>query len=143
MAKGNAGIAAAAKGSQSKGPRRDARKERRWRTLIDEHRRSGQSVRAFCRQQKIYESSFYHWRRELSLRDREAASDDAKQPMGTSVPRSKTRPTLAPVVVIEELGAPAAPIEIVRTDGVTIRVPAGATREQLAMVLDALEHGPC
>jgi len=128
-----------AKKSTRKGPRRDVRKERRWRALLDQHRRSGQSVRAFCQSHKLHETSFYYWRRELALRDREAASGEAASQ--EAVPR--TSPALAPVVVIEELGAPAAPIEIVRTDGVTIRVPADATREQLVLVLDALEQARC
>jgi len=53
--------------------RRDDSKERKWRGLIERQRRSGQSVRAFCRSRDLHETSFYYWRREIGLRDRETA----------------------------------------------------------------------
>jgi hypothetical protein len=44
------------------------RGERRelWRRRVEEQKSSGLSVRAFCREQKLTEYSFYWWRRELS-----------------------------------------------------------------------------
>mgnify|MGYP005651368167 CR=1 FL=1 len=104
--------------------------ERKWRELIERQRLSGESVRAFCRKHELRETSFYYWRRELKLRDREAAS------------KRETSPAFAPVVLIEELGGPA-PIEIVLKDGATVRVRRGATSEQLGLVLDALERFRC
>ena len=46
----------------------ETQKERRerWRQLVAQQERSGQSVRAFCRQQKTSEYSFYQWRKRLS-----------------------------------------------------------------------------
>jgi hypothetical protein len=49
---------------------RDPQLERRWRNLIDECQRSGQTVRDFCLDHKISEPSFYAWRRESVRRDR-------------------------------------------------------------------------
>ena len=51
------------------GMKRDAGKEKVWREAIAEARRSGQSVREFCRQRGLKENLFYSWRRELKTRD--------------------------------------------------------------------------
>ena len=53
--------------------KRDASKEKFWREAIAEAVGSGQSVRVFCRQRGLKENLFYSWRRELRLRDAEAA----------------------------------------------------------------------
>jgi transposase-like protein len=53
-----------------KGPKRDMEKERRWRRLIGEAARSGQSIREFCRRKRLEECQFYAWRRELRVRGR-------------------------------------------------------------------------
>ena len=42
----------------------------KWRNLISEQGRSGQSVAAFCSERGLSRSHFYHWKRQL----REAAS---------------------------------------------------------------------
>lgn len=39
--------------------------ERRWRRIFRDHRASGQSVAAFCRQARVSQASFYAWRRRL------------------------------------------------------------------------------
>ncbi len=136
--------------------RRDGDKERAWRERIAEQLRGGGTVRAFCRERGLNENSFYHWRREIRLRDREAA-DDATTPAATAAPTSDDArcrsPALARVVVIDEprdgafvaaasLPSPPA-LEIVLGDGTTVRVPSAATREQLATVLAVLEPGRC
>ena len=121
--------------SVAKGPaRRDGDKERVWRERIADQQRGGASVRAFCRKLGLHEASFYHWRRELRLRDREAVN--------------AATPTLAPVVVIDEpfdgaMPSSSAAIEIVLGDGTTVRVPPGSTPEQLATVIAVLEPARC
>jgi hypothetical protein len=37
-----------------------------WRQRVAQQKNSGQTVRAFCREQKFSEYSFYWWRRQLS-----------------------------------------------------------------------------
>ena len=54
----------------SKGPDRDVKKWDRWRGLVDRQSRSGQSVRAFCREHGLGESAFYFWRRQLASETR-------------------------------------------------------------------------
>ena len=116
-------------------------KEREWREIIDAQRRSGESVRAFCRDRGLYEASFYRWRREIRLRDRKVVGQDVMH-------------ALAPVVVIDgprdgpRDGAAssswvATAIEILLRDGTTVRIPPDSTREQLDMVLSVLGQARC
>lgn len=44
-------------------------REREWRRILDRWKKSGLTCRAFCRREAIDENSFYHWKRELRLRD--------------------------------------------------------------------------
>jgi transposase-like protein len=53
------------------GKLRDVGKERFWRRMIQQWRRSGLSGRAFCLTHGLSESSFYAWRRTLAQRDAE------------------------------------------------------------------------
>jgi hypothetical protein len=48
-------------------------KERFWRRLVRQWRRSGLSIRAFCVERQLSEPSFYAWRRTIAQRDAEAA----------------------------------------------------------------------
>jgi len=130
---------------------RDGAKEREWRELIAEQRRGGESVRAFCLSRRLHETSFYYWRREIELRDREAGSEQAS----TATSCRKTSPLLAPVVFVDEprgdsarprdvsAARQSATIEIVLEGGTTVRVPPHSTPEQLGMVLSVLEQARC
>lgn len=116
--------------------RRDHGKEQRWREAIAEQQRGGESVRAFCLRHQLHETSFYYWRREIGLRDREVQD------------KSKARPGLAPVVLVDEpvrnsIEEDSASIEIVLDNGTVVRVPFGSTGEQLGIVLTALEQSRC
>jgi transposase-like protein len=51
---------------------RDPRKERFWRRVVQEWRKSGLSVRQFCQLRDLSEASLYAWRRTLQQRDAEA-----------------------------------------------------------------------
>ena len=50
---------------------RDTTKENYWKSQLDLWQKSGLSVRAFCKEHGIVETSFYAWRRELIIRARE------------------------------------------------------------------------
>jgi transposase-like protein len=58
----------------STGKHRNAGKERFWRRILGQWRRSGLSVRAFCRRHDLSEPSFYFWRRAIDERDRDAVA---------------------------------------------------------------------
>ncbi len=55
---------------------RDAEKEKYWTKQIALWQDSGLSVRAFCKEHGVVETSFYAWRRELIVRARESDSVD-------------------------------------------------------------------
>lgn len=40
-----------------------------WRQRVAQQKSSGQTVRAFCRENKLSECSFYQWRRQLGTAD--------------------------------------------------------------------------
>jgi len=54
-------------------------KERIWREAIADHQRSGESVRGFCRNRRLNESSFYYWRK--SIRSREVPNEQDAPPV--------------------------------------------------------------
>ena len=116
---------------------RDVGKERQWRGLLRKQKRSGQSVRAFCRERGLKEASFYHWRQKIEQRDREVHAT-----------RSAAS-ALAPVVVVDapncdaKNSAVSMAIEILFSGGTIVRVPSGSTSEQLGMVLDVLGRSRC
>jgi transposase-like protein len=92
--------------------------------VIGRWRRSGQSVRAFCRAEQISEPKFYWWRRRL------------EQP-------KQQKPSFLPVHVVRD--APDQPaarnIEVVLANGRSLRVPPGFDRRTLIALVEALEAG--
>ena len=88
---------------------RDPERERQWRQRMALWQASALSVRAFCGQQGLLETSFYYWKRELRARDQTAATAATKWSSGKAA-----RPTFVPLTVI-----PAA------TVSVEVRCPSG------------------
>ena len=70
---------------------RDPALERAWRERVARWAASGLSVRAFCRQQGLIETSFYYWKREL--RAREASMSSLT---GSVSPSHAASPAMAP-----------------------------------------------
>ena len=68
-----------------KGSVRDAGRERRWRRVMRSWAKSGVGVREFCRREKLPETAFYYWRRELRRRDGEKKRK-GRQSSGAFVP---------------------------------------------------------
>jgi hypothetical protein len=108
------------------GRTRDEEKERQWRRRIDQWRASGLSVRAFCARHGLATASFYNWRRVLQRR----AADE--------------QPAFVPVHVVAG-AAPdqASALEVVLTDGRTVRVAPGFDATTLRRLLAVLEGRPC
>ncbi|MCP4571748.1 MAG: transposase [bacterium] len=104
---------------------RNQGRERRWREIIRRQAASGMTVRGFCRQSKLTETTFYRWRAKLRRRD--AAGQPA-------------RAMFAPVVVSDPERREAAGIEIVLPGGARVRLAGEVDRESLAEVLAALRR---
>jgi hypothetical protein len=109
------------------GRARDERKEQQWRRWIDQWRASGLSVGAFCARHDLAAARFYHWRRVL---ERRAAEEPA---------------AFVPVqVVADAVPAQASALEVVLTDGRTVRVAPGFDEATLRRLLALLEgEGAC
>ena len=126
-----------------------------WEEAMRRWRESGQSVRAFCRNEGVRESGFYFWRRELAQRSHrtEAAHESQPQtsPLTTAAhscerasPRHSSVPSFLPVRVVQDVAAEAASgVEIILAHGCTVRVRSGFDRQTLADVLAVLEVRPC
>jgi hypothetical protein len=111
----------------ARGVQAGGNREQDWRRVLDRWKRSGLTVRAFCRAEGVNEPMFYWWRRELRRRD---------QP--------QPQPAFLPVrVLADQPEAPAGTIEIVLANGRTIRVPVGFDPHTLRQVVALLEDGGC
>jgi hypothetical protein len=95
-----------------------------WRRVLARWRRSGLSVRAFCRAEGVNEPRFYWWRRKLG-------QVEPKQP----------EPAFVPVHVVTEpaddLGTRG--IEVVLANGRCLRVGPGFDPHTLVTLVDLLE----
>jgi transposase-like protein len=104
------------------GKPRDPRKEQQWRQWIDQWRRSGLSVQAFCRRHGLAPPSFYAWRR--TLQQRAAAA-------------------FVPVRLLDGEPPAAGSIEVVLAGGRRLRVPPRFDPATLRQLLAVLEEAPC
>ena len=104
----------------------DRGSESYWRQVLARWRRSGLSVRAFCRAEGVNEPRFYWWRRRL----------------GQAQPE---QPAFIPVHVVTEPadGPVTRDIEVVLANGRCLRVGPGFDPHTLVALVDLLEaRGP-
>jgi hypothetical protein len=125
-------------------PARDPKLDQFWRRHLKRQAASGLTVRAYCRQHALHESSFYAWRRIIRERDYQPA-----RPAGHPAPPSR-RPAFLPVTVVDaQPPHTAVPIDIRLASGHRLRVRPGCDRALLAEVLAVLhpasrtEDRPC
>jgi len=124
---------------------RDAAKERHWRRLLQQWRRSGKTGRDFCCENRLSEPSFYAWKREIAKRDQERRT--AAQV--TARVSAKARPSVAdalPAFVPVTLDAAASAtdaLEVVLSGGRVLRVRAGFDADALRQLLAVLEAPSC
>jgi transposase-like protein len=90
-----------------------------WRQLVAQQERSGQSIRAFCREHRANEHSFYQWRKRLA----------ARLPVKFAL-------------VETHRGAPAntAVVELTLPTGERLRIEPGADAATLRVVLSVLRE---
>jgi transposase len=103
---------------------RDLGREPYWRQVLARWRRSGLSVRAFCRAEGVSEPAFYWWRRRLDQVDHK-------------------KPAFLPVHVVADEARETATggIEVVLANGRCLRVGPGFDPDTLVKVVDLLEAG--
>jgi hypothetical protein len=103
-------------------PKQQAERRELWRQRVAQQNNSGQTVRAFCREHKLSEYSFYWWRRQLG-------SSSEKPIRFALVETTPTRETRQPSQV---------QLELILTGGERLRIPADA--DCLRVVLSALRQ---
>lgn len=130
------------------GKDRDGRREAEWRRIIREHKRSGLTIREFCRRGKLTETAFYFWRSELRRREverREGEQEQRRQPAHRVRRRQADASPAFVAVRVDEHSAVAegGRIEIELSGGRRVHVASPVDRRALADVLAVLEGEPC
>jgi hypothetical protein len=124
--------------------KRDCSKERFWRRILRQWRRSGLSVRDFCAEHEVTEPSFYAWRRIVAERDHDAARVRAESERD-STPHAAVgddAPVFVPLRVID--ASTQAAFEVVLERGRVVRVLRGFDADTLRQLLAVLEEErPC
>ena len=114
----------------------DPSKQRRWLDLVQQWRRSGLTVRAFCGRHRLCEQSFYSWRRALLQRgvlvDKHISSEPASTPAFIQL-------TVDPRPAAE----PSSTIDVVLPQGSVVRVRSRFDPDLLRQVLAVLQERPC
>ncbi len=109
----------------AKGQQRNLKKEAFWRGVLARFAKSGLSVRAFCRREKVTEPAFYAWRRVVGERDAQ---------------RREAAPAFVPLVVRDEpVPAADAGITVELRGGRILRLPMTIVAERLAELVRAVE----
>jgi transposase-like protein len=134
----------------------DPQLQRYWEDVMRRWQKSGQEVRAFCRNEGLHESSFYFWRREVAQRKeqrKEQKGQITKKGKAVSTVKGsvkqrlpqKPQPSFLPVRVVAspENEAAHGGVEIVLVQGRVVRVTPGFDWQTLAEVLSVLEPRPC
>lgn len=149
----------------AKGKERDLKREAYWRRMLARRQRGGLTVRQFCREHQLPETTYHFRRREIARRDGENSAIPAKQ-AGAAVKSARRQsaaaqrkpvvrrkqstrnspPSLLPVTIapaiVSHIGA-ARPIEVALPGGAIVRIGRGCDQATLCMVFGALEADGC
>lgn len=108
-----------------------------WQARLERWQRSGLGVREFCAGEDVGEPAFYQWRKKLGGKAREVREKRVASTPIKSLPHALFLPLeIARATAVNA----ASPIEIELPTGCRIRVPHNVSRDQLALVLDALQQ---
>ena len=105
-------------------------RETHWREVLSRHATSNLSIRAFCKQEQIHESSFFAWRRTIHERDGKTTAPATTR---IAVPSPAFVPALVTATPI------AAPIEIKFPNRCIVRLDASTPATRIAELVRALE----
>jgi hypothetical protein len=120
-------------------------KEEFWRLVIEEHRASGLTVRAFCEREAVPEPSFYAWRKRLRDRDEARMAKTIEQ--GQNLVRvdiidsQQQHPTEAKCPdenLGQSYGGQLATLEVVTPRGFTVRVNETIEPDRLGTLLGVI-----
>jgi hypothetical protein len=111
-------------------PSYDPQRLAHWRALMDEHSRSGLSIKAFCLQLQLPKSKFYHWKAILLAFDSGTPAQPQPQTLSSDTPLSAA---FLPVRVV-----PDTLVELILTNGVQLKLPLGSNVEQVARLVKAV-----
>jgi hypothetical protein len=101
-----------------------ADRQRYWRKLIERQQSNGQSIVAFCAQEKLSPASFHAWKRRLGRPQREIGRKTARQ-------------ALVPVQIVGDPGGGMGTLEVEWPSGLVLRVR-GFEAETIGAVVAAL-----
>lgn len=99
----------------------------RWRALIAEYTRGGETIAAFCRLRGLRPPTFYMWRRRLSI---DGATARAPAPF-------------LPIQIAPAWAPGLSGVEVVLASGRRLRLERGFDPAVLTAALAALEGAPC
>lgn len=102
-----------------------------WRRVLEEHRSSGLSIAKFCRERKLSEGSFYHWRNKTAS----VASKEGSSARGSSSP-SSSQPLFVSVPLADSVTA-GGHFEVQLPNGIRVSVPPQFDGAVLASLLQA------
>lgn len=105
---------------------------RHWAGIMRERKESGLSIRRWCRENVIGETTFYYWQRKL----REAACEQLEQQSGTSL--IPATPTFAQVHLEEE--QPTGGKIIIRLGAAEVEIAGNASPEVVERILRVLRE---
>jgi hypothetical protein len=112
-------------------------KERFWRSMLRQWRRSGLSIRDFCADHHLAQPTFYAWRRTIAQFD-----EQARRPRHTDHGQPDFVPLrLADANTLDTL-APTTPLEVLVAGQRVVRVPVGFDAVTLRQLLAVLEETP-
>ncbi len=124
--------------NKSKSTKRDPNRETHWRSTIQKQLQSGLTVREFCKQKKLIETSFHYWKREITKRDRQQNGQPKKKPVSKQKKKPVSKPAFIPIPLEPVL--PLQPqIEIAYASGTTVRITAGCDEKTLSTILEAMK----
>jgi transposase-like protein len=110
--------------------KRDLRLEARWRDLVARQPQSGLSVRGFCQRERVTESAYYGWRRELRRRTQKEGPKE----------QTAVRPGFVPVVLPPAASAGAEEYIIIELrGGRVLRLPLVLPTARITELVNAVE----
>lgn len=114
-------------------PRKNgAKKELRWRGIVNRQAESGLSIREFCANEEVSQPSFYAWRRKF--RERENEGTHARKPR-----RSPDEPNNRGLFVPLELVDSVETLEVIHPRGYRVRVIGDVNPSALRHVIEVLD----